>query len=160
METLERKLELLARIGAAFNARGIRWGLGASALLYCRGLVEDFHDLDLLVELEDAPLAREVLSSLGRFLGAPRHPSYCSKSFAQYEVEGVKVDLIGGFAIRERDRVWDCSFQEEQIEGQKTVCGVEIPLMKLSLWEDYYEKMGRPQKAACIASWRKAHPQG
>ena len=39
-------LALLKRIAHRFNQAGITWALGASMMLYFKGIARDFHDLD------------------------------------------------------------------------------------------------------------------
>lgn len=44
-----KKLELLKEIASTFNQENITWNLGASCMLYLRGIVDTFDDLDIMV---------------------------------------------------------------------------------------------------------------
>ena len=55
----------LARIAAALNGAGITYAVGASLLLYLRGLADGFNDIDLSVLEEDAERAIGILQRLG-----------------------------------------------------------------------------------------------
>lgn len=46
MAEVQKKIDLLKKIAHCFNEAGITWALGASMLLYFKGVVPDFHDID------------------------------------------------------------------------------------------------------------------
>ena len=60
MEDIRHKLRVLTRIAAALDGRGVTWAVGASAMLYLRGLTDSFHDIDLMTAEEDADAAADV----------------------------------------------------------------------------------------------------
>ena len=64
----EHKLAVLGRIASEFRRAGITWAAGASLLLFLRGRVPDFHDLDLMILTADAGRAGEILARLGEAL--------------------------------------------------------------------------------------------
>ena len=49
MKTVKEKLELLEKIAYYFNKENVEWALGASMLLYFKGITTEFHDIDLMV---------------------------------------------------------------------------------------------------------------
>lgn len=59
--TTQEKLCVLVKAAEALDRRAVVWAVGASALLYCKGIVTDFHDIDLMVAEEDASRACEGL---------------------------------------------------------------------------------------------------
>ena len=95
----ERKLALLKRIAHRFNQAGITWALGASMMLYFKGIARDFHDLDLMIVNEDASIAQRILSEMGVLQPPMPNPKYKSKMFLEFVIDGIDVDLIAGFAI-------------------------------------------------------------
>ena len=48
MEKTQEKIQLLLRIVHRLNEAGVEWALGASMLLYFKGITSDFHDIDLM----------------------------------------------------------------------------------------------------------------
>ena len=52
----EKKLRVLAALAAELNESDILWAVGASAMLYFRGIVPEFHDIDLLDSLRMAEM--------------------------------------------------------------------------------------------------------
>ena len=46
---MEKKLKVLSALAADLNESDILWAVGASAMLFLRGIVKEFRDIDLLV---------------------------------------------------------------------------------------------------------------
>lgn len=65
MEKTQEKIQLLLRIVHRLNEAGVEWALGASMLLYFKGITSDFHDIDLMVTDCDAECVRTILSEMG-----------------------------------------------------------------------------------------------
>ncbi len=70
MSEIQKKIELLQKIAHRFNEANIEWALGASMLLYFKGIISEFHDIDLMVSVHDAEQVRTILSEMGE-LHAP-----------------------------------------------------------------------------------------
>lgn len=156
---MEQKKAVLEKIARAFEREGVTWALGGSMLLYFKGLVNACEDIDLMVTLEDAPRAQQVLCEMGEFAPVPPHPKFATKFFLRGAVDGVGVDVMAGFAVVTQEGVKDCSLKAEEIEEMRPLGGTLIALHALSNWQDYYAWMGRDAKAERIAHWRKAHPE-
>ena len=147
---LEHKLGVLQRVARALNQRGAVWALGGSALLYFKGRVRDFHDLDLMVLERDVPKLVQALCGMGSPMPARPSGQYRTRRFLKYRVDGVEVDVMAGLVIVRDGVAYDCALREEQIAERVLLGGEEIPLQSLADWRRYYELMGRPQKAALI----------
>lgn len=65
MAEVREKIELLKKIAHRFNESNVVWALGASMLLYFKGIVPDFHDIDLMVVNSDVECVRRILSEMG-----------------------------------------------------------------------------------------------
>ena len=154
----QRKLAVLARIAAELRQADVTWALGASGLLYFRGLAPDFHDLDLMVALEDAGKAERILDRLGQPLPPkPNASIYRTAVFREYTVDGVEVDLMAGMVIVKDGAAHDCSLRPEDIAGTVTVLGEAVPLHALACWRRYYALMGRAEKAKLLGSLPENH---
>ena len=148
----ERKLAVLGRIASEFRRAGITWAAGASLLLFLRGRVPDFRDLDLMILTADAEKAGEILARLGEALPERDNgPLYGTEVFREYRVDGVEVDMMAGMTIRKDGVPQDCALYPEDIDGTAEVCGERVPLQRLACWARYYVLMGRPEKAALAA---------
>ena len=101
MEKTQEKIQLLLRIVHRLNEAGVEWALGASMLLYFKGITSDFHDIDLMVTDCDAECVRTILSEMGESFPSASipNPMYRAKTFMEFFIDSVEVDVMAGFAI-------------------------------------------------------------
>lgn len=127
-EYKERK-EALFKLVNEFEKLGIRWGLACSMNLFLRGVVDDFHDLDLIVEKDDIHKVKEVMERLGGILKATGGNGYCeSNYYMHFQLKRVDVDIISGFRIITFGTKFLYNYSESEIEFIK-VEENEIPLI-------------------------------
>lgn len=154
MASKEEKLSLLSSLAAEFRKQNITWCVGASLLLYLKGYVDTFNDLDLMVTAEDAEKMEAILHTFG--ILQPSEPgTYATKHFREFLIGDIEVDMIGGFAIVKDGKVYDCDLHPSQITGYATVLGQQIPLQSVALWRNYYDMIGRKSRVAIIDSCQK-----
>ena len=150
MNDLDKKLKVLSDIAHELNKRQIIWAVGASLLLYFKGKVDDFHDIDLMVHEDDVEKLRETLLPMGEL--APPNPNekYKTRHFLEFTIDGIEVDVMAGFVIVQGGIDYDCSLKPEQIAEYIQVNDEAIPLQSLKDWRRYYELMGRTEKVGMI----------
>ena len=68
MKSIQEKLDVLSKLAAKFNKEGIVWAVGGSLLLYFKGYVENFNDLDIMVADVDALKMENILKFYGKML--------------------------------------------------------------------------------------------
>ena len=150
MTEIEKKIEVLKQIAHRFNEAHIMWALGASMLLYFKGITEEFQDIDLMVANDDVERVRIILSEMGEIQPPNPNPKYRTKTFMEFIINSIDVDVMAGFSIISDGKIFDCSLQEEQIV-EKMPLGTElIPLQSPLLWCEYYRLMGRTEKVKMI----------
>ena len=145
---MKKKLILLAEIARKFNEKHIRWAVGASLMLYLRGVADHFNDLDLFVEEDDLESARAVLMDMGQLHASPPNPDFCTKHFLEFMVEGCGVDLLAGFAVKSDGVIH--SFPMEDRHDCVQVLGQSVPLQSLGRWRECYAAMKRPEKLRMV----------
>lgn len=151
---MREKLAVLKKAAAALNGADVTWCLGASGLLYFKGLVETFHDIDIMVTEEDADKAEAVFLALGaRRLPPNPDEKYRTRRFLEYVLEGVEFDVIAGFVIVNGGTEYDCSLTRDRIGETAELEGVTVPLHSLALWKKYYSLMGREKRAALLREY-------
>lgn len=150
MPEIGQKIELLKKIALQFEKAHITWALGGSMMLYFKGIVPVFQDIDLMVADTDAQTAQSILCSMGQMQPQPPNPKFRSKAFMEFVIDSVDVDVIAGFAIVSGDSVVDCSLQKEQIAERMPLGEACIPLQSPALWCRYYRLMDRNEKAQMI----------
>jgi hypothetical protein len=93
--------ELLYRIVNEFEKHNISWCVGCSFSLFLRGIVDDFHDFDVLVSNEDVETAKKIMSeTIGATLVATGGNGFCnSDDYSHWQINNCDVDLIAGFRV-------------------------------------------------------------
>ena len=146
----ERKLRVLQTIARRLNAAGITWAVGGSMLLYFKGIVSEYHDIDIMVKTGDAETVRALLTQMGT-LDAPKPSAkFKSKAFFELTIDGVDVDVMAGFVIVKDGVEHDCSLRDDEITEHIQVEGETIPLHSLAAWRRNYGLMGKPEKVLLI----------
>ena len=152
MNTLNKKIELLKKIALRFNDANITWALGASMLLYFKKITIEFHDIDLMIANEDVESVQKILSKMGEIQPPNPNSKYKTKSFMEFIIDSIDVDVMAGFSIVSDGKVHDCSLHKEQIVEWMTLENTKIPLQSPILWCEYYRLMGRKEKVDVIES--------
>lgn len=158
-----RKLGILSKTARALREAGVRWALGASAMLYFNGLVETYHDFDLLIAKGDMPATQAVFTALGAkaLPPAPVGGDYATAEFRQYTLGGMGFDLLCGFAVRRDHKAYPYPFDETRVAGYAQALTERVPLAPLADWWVLYQLMrGREEKAALLERYLRAHPDG
>ncbi|MBO4849776.1 MAG: hypothetical protein J5529_02615 [Prevotella sp.] len=142
-----KKLAILAKIARRMNAAGLTWAVGASLMLFLRGRVGGFHDIDIMVAEEQVAQAIGILEGLGVNKGGRPNPKYLTRHFHEFDIDGVEVDLLAGYVIVSHGLPHECPLRLEDIDSSAMVLGEAIPLHALAEWRRYYILMGKPEKA-------------
>lgn len=98
-EYSERK-NAFFRIIKAFERHHIRYSLACSMNLFLRGIVDDFHDFDFIIDSKDGERARVIFETLGATLVATGGNGFCeSLVYMHFQYGRVDVDIIAGFQM-------------------------------------------------------------
>lgn len=152
MAGTEEKISLLKRIAHRLNEAQVEWCLGASMMLYFKEIVSEFHDIDLMISVDDVAAVEAILSEMGTLCPSDQvpNPMYQTKCFMEYVIDAIDVDVMAGFAIVREGEVYDCSLCTDQITDQLMLEDEVIPMQSPRLWCTYYRLMGRNAKADLI----------
>jgi len=160
MNDLEHKLAVLTKIGRALDGKEITWAVGASLLLYLKGIVPSFHDIDILVAEKDLEKLKETLAPFGKPEPSKPNDRYTTKEFVEYGLEGVEIDVIAGLGIVSAGKDHYFPLTEDGIKERILINGVSIPLMSVRDWRVYYVLMGRTEKVSLMDSALKKAVKG
>lgn len=150
MGSIDKKLNVLRQIAEVFNEKQITWAIGASVLLYFKGLADDFHDIDIMAAEKDVAVIKDILLPMGEMMPPGPDVQYATKHFMEFRVEGIDIDVIAGFTIIKGEEEHYFPLKEEQILDHTEIGGIKIPLHSLEEWRLYYELMGRTEKVKMI----------
>lgn len=151
---MNNKLKVLKTIADNFNETGIHYAIGASVLLYFKGIVDEFHDLDIMIDLKDTDKVKKIMDDLGTLQYTPTNNNFKTKVFLQYVIDDVDIDVIGGFIIVKDGVDYNCYLQKE-IDDYVDLDGTKIPLDTIDNWYKYYSLMNRDNKVKMIEDYKK-----
>ncbi len=146
----EQKLRVLQTIAKRLNAANVTWAVGGSMLLYFKGVVSEFHDIDIIVKTDDAETVRELLAQLGALEAPKPSAKFKSRAFYELTIDGVDVDVMAGFVIVKDGMEHDCSLRDEEIKEHIQVGSETVPLHSLTAWRRNYMLMGKLEKVRLI----------
>lgn len=150
MTITEKKLNILSKIAEVLNENNITWAVGASLLLYFKGITHEFHDIDIMIYEGDVEKVNQILLSFGTL--QPKNPNaqYKTKYFLEYNIEGVDIDIMAGFTIVGDNKEHYFPLEKNSIKNYININNVSIPLQSIEEWRTYYKLMGRVEKVKMI----------
>ncbi len=145
------KLTVLKQIADAFRKEGISYAVGASCMLYMRGIIEDFHDIDILVVREDHRKACSILDGFAEEQ-IPEHRY--SEYYKTYLFEDTEIDLIGEFILQGEDR----SLHREDRIDEMLLQDAWISVDTADRWLRNYRLMDRQKRVKQLEEYFHDRP--
>ena len=136
----ERKMALY-KLFDKFNQENIHYGISCSFNLFIRGIVDEFHDFDLLVDSEDIPKIKKILEEEGANLIETGGNGYCeSDVYMHFQFERVDIDIISGFRILTFGSSYLYVYNSNELD-YINIEGKEIPLISMEALYILYSMM-------------------
>lgn len=149
---------VLKKMSAKLNDNDILWGIGASLVLKSYGLVEESHDIDIIIAPSDINRALEVLDSIGTRQEVPLKKEYKTEHFYVYDIDGISIDVMSSFRITHSKGVYEFILDEKAITRVDIIDGIPIPYTGLEDWFVAYSLMiGRGKKVEMIRDYLSMH---
>ena len=147
---MEKKLHALLQVARTFQTNQIRWQVGGSCMLFLRGQVASFRDIDLVVEEDDWNLAISALQSFAVEQTKSPQAMFTTKQFTTFLLQEVEIDLMAGFGILYQGKTH--SFPLEDIQAEDTLLFEDtvVYLAPLRQWLDIYRLMERKERVTLI----------
>ncbi|PKK93042.1 MAG: hypothetical protein CVV61_06690 [Tenericutes bacterium HGW-Tenericutes-6] len=153
--TIPLKLKVLKKLAFDLNEAKITWNLGASANLYLRGIVSDFHDLDIMILEKDVEKVKEIMSNIALLKDKKPSSNFGTKIFLNYMIDTVDIDIMAGFAIKHQEKMHHFPLRENMIFDVYLLDDVKIYLEDIDIWLTYYVLMERKDKINIIKTYMK-----
>ncbi len=153
--------DIVVDLAQVLNENHILWGIGGSYLLKSYGILEDVHDLDILVSEKDIDKTLEILDSIGERKTIPIKNEYTTRHFHVFSYKGLSLDIMSGFRIKHVDGVYEFILDNKAIVKREIRQGISIPYTSLEDWLIAYKLMkGRQEKVEMIESYLHTHGIG
>ena len=126
-----RKLEVLLELVDSFRKNGVKWALLCSSQLFCKGVVDDFNDYDILVSNESVDGMKKSMKELNA-TSKERGDQTCfdSSMFERYQIKGIDIDVVADYTIVTFGKRYRYSYNENETEILSEQ-GVKIPLVSM-----------------------------
>lgn len=147
------KIEVLKTVANMLNSNKLIWGLGGSAMLYLRGYVNSFNDIDIFVREDDFLKVKSVLLNNGDLKDDKPNEKYISRYFSSFEINYVVVNVTAGFTIEKGANMYYFPLKEEKLKDIVSLGATTIPLMTLEEWREYYTLSDKPDKVQIIDNY-------
>lgn len=112
------RLKTLYKIAKCFEKENVMYSFTCSFGLFLQGIVDNFHDFDLLVAPKSFKKVTEILDLIGSKKTYDKDPSrqehFCSQDFAEYTVDGIDIDVICEFGFTTFDISYIYHFNEAE----------------------------------------------
>ena len=141
-EYKERK-EVFCVLLEKFNSGKVNWAVGCSMNLFLRGVVDDFHDLDIIVDSESIPEIKKIMEELGAELVGTGGNGFCeSDIYLHYQLGREDVDIIAGFRVITFGTSYYYKYDRAEIDMLE-ILDVEVPAISLeAMYLLYYMMEG------------------
>lgn len=136
----ERK-ECFLTLMHSFNEEKVNWAIGCSMNLFFRGIVDDYHDIDLIVDIKDIDMIKEIMGNLGANLIETGGNGFCeSDVYLHYQLARCDVDIIAGFRVNTFGTTYLYKYEKSEIDTVK-IDDIDIPLISLEAMYILYYMM-------------------
>lgn len=106
----------LYKIAKELNENKVTWALGASMLLYYKGIKTRPNDIDLIIDTKDVEKADRILCRMGTKLPANPHLDYGTRYFYEYVIDRVDIDVMSGFIIKRKDKAYEYKIRPDSFD--------------------------------------------
>jgi len=150
MNEVEHKINILKQISALFNQHHIKWIVGGSCMLYLRGIVDTFDDIDIMILEVDQAKATQLLSQSMSLKTKNGQGIYRTKALHYGVLDEVKIELLIDFAIVYNGAVYEFPVDVKRQYDTVDADGIILYLAPLDEWLFCYKYMDRPKKIQLI----------
>lgn len=121
-------------------------------MLYLRTIVNDFNDIDIMISENDIDKVKEIMSKYSINEKRDLHPKYKTKTFLEYNIDGIDIDIMAGFIIIAKGVSHYFPLISNENNEIFIIEETKIFLGSLETWLLYYNLMGRKDKAEIITN--------
>lgn len=130
----EERKEALKKLLVEFEKGHIKYALACSFNLFLRGIVDEFHDFDFIVDAQSIPAIKEIMEKLNATLVDTGGNGYCeSDQYFHYQLGRIDIDIISGFRILTFGTQVYYKYNSKQIEFVKTYEENMLPIPLIPL---------------------------
>jgi hypothetical protein len=146
-------LNVLRKIYSRLSDCPINWVVTGSLGMVLQGMEIEVHDIDIQTDEQGAyefeGLFPEYVVKPVQYSASERIRSHLGR----LEIEGVKVEIMGGIQKALSGQVWEEPVKIEQYRQWIRYDEMRIPVLSLEYEYQAYLKLGRTERAWAIKNW-------
>ncbi len=146
-------LHALRKIYDRLEDSDIVWVLTGSLGLAIKGIPLTPHDIDIQTDRAGVEAFAHLFAD--EMVTPPyfRESEHTRSWFAVFEIEGLKMEVMGDMHHRDEDDGWDDPPNLRALRLYIQVAEMRVPTLSLDFEEEAYRSMGRYDKAALIGQY-------
>lgn len=134
--------KVLVKLTNVLNQSNSLWSIGASMMLYLRGIEIDVHDIDIMVDQEDFNIVCDNLLKICEEIKVDVSSIFKTKYFRRFVCDSIEIDVMSGMGIYHKNGFFDYQFNKEAIEYAIHINSITLPLSYIEDWYVFYHLMG------------------
>lgn len=148
-----RFLSALGKIRARLEKSNVKWALVGSLGMAIRGIPIEPHDIDIITDEAGAYEIERLLSQFVLRRVAFRTSDMIQSHFGTLEIDGVRVEIMGDFRIKNSVGNWEESLDLDKHMQIVQIEGEGVPVLRPE-WEYQTSlKLGRREKAEMVKTY-------
>lgn len=146
------KRECWDLVSSELHKAGVTYALACSAGMFFIGIVDDFHDFDVIISEESIEKAKQVFETIGEKVNlhesAENDKFFDDKFFATYRVKGVEFDVMSEFTLVTFGTRYRYHFLAEHVVSVPIAKGMDMPVVPAEAQYLLYSMMSgwQPQR--------------
>lgn len=143
----------LKQIVAALEDQGISWAVTGSMGYGMQGVPVTPNDIDLQTDVQGAYEIEQILCDFTSRSVTPKTSDNMRSVLGRLEIEGVKVEIIGGVQKKQPDGSYEPPVDIEEHKHFVEYQGMQVPVLDLNYEQKAYLRLGRLEKASMLIDW-------
>ena len=152
-----RYLNALRVIARRLEGQAIDWAVTGSCGFALQGLDVAVHDIDLQTDGPGAYAIERALADKSSRKVAYSAAERIRSHFGTLEIDGVKVEIMGGIQKRLGDGTWEAPVDIRLHQRWVAIGDVRIPVLSLEYEYMAYLALGRAERAEMLRVWLQEH---
>lgn len=145
---MENKIRVLKLLADNLNENNIRWGVGASMLMYLKGINVAVNDIDILIDINDL-LKFQGLVDQYSYIKELKSLKYPTSHFFELTIDNVDIDIMFNFKVQTKETIYHYPFDIELLDFI-FLDESKIYLLSLKDWLNAYKAMERTGKVSLL----------
>jgi hypothetical protein len=151
---MKEKIDVLKNLIKDMDLYKITYSIGGSCMLFLRGIVREFNDIDLRVKEDDLSKLMDALNSHHTEKAIPNQ-KFKTHHFFEYLIDGVEIDIMVNLTICHEGIEYQFPLKQTDSLDRISLDGIDLVLDNLDEWLLYYELMERQDKVRIIKQYYK-----